>query len=279
VLTKRIIPCLDVRDGRVVKGVQFVELRDAGDPVEAALAYDAQGADELVFLDITASHEDRSIMLDVVRRTAEVLYIPLTVGGGLRTVDDVRTLLRAGAEKVSFNTAALARPQVIREAAERFGSQCIVVAIDARRTATQPEAATSSSRPPTPRREPAGPATRCPAPAWTVYTHGGRRPTGRDAIEWAQEAVAQGAGEILLTSMDRDGTKDGYDLELTRAVADAVTVPVIASGGAGGARHVAEALEVAQAALLASILHEDPERLTSLRAELKEMGVELRDAA
>src|SRR5712691_7689871 len=206
-LCKRIVPCLDVHGGRVVKGVRFVDLRDAGDPVEAALAYDAQGADELVFLDITASHEDRHIMLDVVRRTAERIYMPLTVGGGVRSIDDVRRLLRAGADKVSLNTAALANPSVIREAAERFGSQCIVVAIDARRQC-----------------EPSGEMVR--GLRWGVYTHGGRRPAGREAIAWAQEAVAQGAGEILLTSMDRDGTKDGYDLELTRAVSDAVTVPV-----------------------------------------------------
>jgi imidazole glycerol-phosphate synthase subunit HisF len=250
VLTKRIIPCLDVKDGRVVKGVQFVQLRDAGDPVEAALAYDAQGADELVFLDITASHEDRSIMLDVVRRTADVLYIPLTVGGGLRTVDDVRTLLRAGAEKVSFNTAALARPQVIREAAERFGSQCIVVAIDARREGDR----------------------------WGAYSHGGRRPTGRDAIEWAQEAVAQGAGEILLTSMDRDGTKDGYDLELTRAVADAVTVPVIASGGAGTLEHFREAFvgADASAALAASLFHFGTYTIGEVKTYLADHGLEVR---
>jgi imidazole glycerol-phosphate synthase subunit HisF len=250
VLTKRIIPCLDVKDGRVVKGVQFMQLRDAGDPVEAALAYDAQGADELVFLDITASHEDRSIMLDVVRRTADVLYIPLTVGGGLRTVDDVRTLLRAGAEKVSFNTAALARPAVIREAAERFGSQCIVVAIDARREGNR----------------------------WGVYTHGGRRSTGRDAIEWAQEAVAQGAGEILLTSMDRDGTKDGYDLELTKAVADAVSVPVIASGGAGTLEHFREAFVEADAsaALAASLFHFGTYTIGEVKSYLAEHGLEVR---
>jgi len=250
VLTKRIIPCLDVKDGRVVKGVQFVQLRDAGDPVEAALAYGAQGADELVFLDITASHEDRSIMLDVVRRTADVLYIPFTVGGGLRTVDDVRTLLRAGAEKVSFNTAALARPAVIREAAERFGSQCIVVAIDARREGDR----------------------------WEVYTHGGRRPTGRDAIEWAQEAVAHGAGEILLTSMDRDGTKDGYDLELTRAVADAVSVPVIASGGAGTLEHFREAFVEADAsaALAVSLFHFGTYTIGEVKSYLAEHGLEVR---
>ena len=249
-LTKRIIPCLDVKDGRVVKGVQFVDLRDAGDPVEAAVAYDGQGADELVFLDITASHEDRSIMLDVVRRTAEVLYIPFTVGGGLRTVEDVRMLLRAGAEKVSFNTAALARPAVIRESAEQFGSQCIVVAIDARREGDR----------------------------WGVYTHGGRRPTGRNAIEWAQEATAHGAGEILLTSMDRDGTKDGYDLELTRAVADAITVPVIASGGAGTLEHFREAFVEADAsaALAASLFHFGTYTIGEVKSYLADHGLEVR---
>jgi len=254
-LAKRIIPCLDVKDGRVVKGVQFLDLRDAGDPVQAALAYDAQGADELVFLDITASHEARSIMLDVVRRTADVLYIPFTVGGGLRTVDDVRMLLRAGAEKVSFNTAALARPPVVREAAERFGSQCIVVAIDARREPTSAD-----------------------IPRYGVYTHGGRRPTGRDAIEWAQEAVELGAGEILLTSMDRDGTKDGYDLELTRAVADAVTVPVIASGGAGTLEHFREAFVEgdASAALAASLFHFGTYTIGEVKDYLAERGVEVR---
>ncbi|HTO09945.1 MAG TPA: imidazole glycerol phosphate synthase subunit HisF [Candidatus Binatia bacterium] len=268
-LTKRIVPCLDVKEGRVVKGVKFLDLRDAGDPVAAALAYDAQGADELVFLDITASHEDRSIMLDVVRRTAEVLYIPFTVGGGLRTVEDVRVLLRAGAEKVSFNTAALQRPEVIREAAERFGSQCIVVAIDARRT----EPATSSNRPPTDQAGHAAPAT-----TWTVFTHGGRRPTGRDAIAWAQEAVALGAGEILLTSMDRDGTKDGYDLELTRAIADAVTVPVIASGGAGTLEHFREAFTEADAsaALAASLFHFGTYTIAEVKDYLAERGVEVR---
>ena len=267
-LARRVIPCLDVKDGRVVKGVQFVDLRDAGDPVEAALAYDAQGADELVFLDITASHEDRSIMLDVVRRTADVLYIPFTVGGGLRTVDDVRVMLRAGAEKVSFNTAALARPAVIREAAERFGSQCIVVAIDARA-----EPVTSSNRPPTSLREHPPLATK-----WTVFTHGGRRPTGRDAVAWAQEAVALGAGEILLTSMDRDGTKDGYDLPLTRAVADAVTVPVIASGGAGTLEHFREAFVDGDAsgALAASLFHFGTYTIGEVKDYLAEHGVEVR---
>jgi cyclase len=249
-LAKRIIPCLDVKDGRVVKGVRFVDLRDAGDPVEAAMAYDAQGADELVFLDITASHEDRAIMLDVVRRTAEGIYMPLTVGGGIRSVDDVRRLLRAGADKVSLNTAALARPDVIREAAERFGSQCIVVAIDARREAD----------------------------AWGVYTHGGRRPAGRDAVQWARDAVALGAGEILLTSMDRDGTKDGYDLELTRAVSDAVTVPVIASGGAGSLEHFHDALVDghADAALAASLFHFGIHTIAEAKQYLLERGVAVR---
>ena len=255
-LAKRVVPCLDVKDGRVVKGVQFVDLRDAGDPVEAALAYDAQGADELVFLDITASHEARDTMLDVVRRTAEGIYMPLTVGGGIRSVDDVRRLLRAGADKISLNTAALERPAVIREAVERFGSQCIVVAIDARR-------------------EPG----RAGAPArWGVYTHGGRRPAGRDAIEWACEAVDLGAGEILLTSMDRDGTKDGYDLELTRAVSQRVSVPVIASGGAGSLEHLYEGLVdgCADAALAASIFHFGTHTIAEAKAYLRGRGVEVR---
>jgi cyclase len=250
VLAKRIIPCLDVKDGRVVKGVRFVDLRDAGDPVEAAIAYDAQGADELVFLDITASHEARDIMLDVVRRTAEGIYMPLTVGGGIRSADDVRRLLRAGADKISLNTAALARPELIREAAERFGSQCIVVAIDARREGER----------------------------WGVYTHGGRNAAGRDAIQWAQEAVALGAGEILLTSMDRDGTKDGYDLELTRAVSEAVTVPVIASGGAGTLEHFHEALVDgrADAALAASLFHFGIHTIAETKRYLADRGVEVR---
>ena len=255
-LAKRIIPCLDVKDGRVVKGVRFVDLRDAGDPVEAALAYDAQGADELVFLDITASHEARDTMLDVVRRTAEGIYMPLTVGGGIRSVDDVRRLLRAGADKISLNTAALERPAVIREAVERFGSQCIVVAIDARREPARPD-------------EP---------PRWGVSTHGGRRPAGRDAIDWAREAVALGAGEILLTSMDRDGTKDGYDLELTRAVSQSVSVPVIASGGAGSLEHLYEGLVggCADAALAASIFHFGTHTIAEAKAYLHGRGVEVR---
>ena len=255
-LAKRVVPCLDVKDGRVVKGVRFVDLRDAGDPVEAALAYDAQGADELVFLDITASHEARDTMLDVVRRTAEGIYMPLTVGGGIRTVEDVRRLLRAGADKISLNTAALERPTVIREAVERFGSQCIVVAIDARREPGRPD-------------EP---------PRWGVYTHGGRRPAGRDAIEWAREAAAFGAGEILLTSMDRDGTKDGYDLELTRAVSQSVSVPVIASGGAGSLEHLYEGLVdgCADAALAASIFHFGTHTIAEAKAYLRGRGVEVR---
>ena len=249
-LAKRVIPCLDVKDGRVVKGVRFVALRDAGDPVEAALAYDGQGADELVFLDIAASHENRQIMLDVVSRTAEGIYIPLTVGGGIRSVEDVRMLLRAGADKVSLNTAALDNPRIIREAAERFGSQCIVIAIDARR-------------------EDGG---------FGVYTHGGRRPAGRNAIAWAREVEAFGAGEILLTSMDRDGTRDGYDLELTRAISENVSVPVIASGGAGTLEHLWEGLAVgrADAVLAASIFHFGTYSIGEAKTYLRSRGVEVR---
>jgi cyclase len=253
-LCKRLIPCLDVKDGRVVKGVRFVDLRDAGDPVEAALAYDAQGADELVFLDITASHEDRAIMLDVVRRTAEVIYMPLTVGGGIRSLADIRTLLRAGADKVSLNTAALARPELIREAAHAFGSQCIVVAIDAKRETDGRQA------------------------RWGVYTHGGRRPAGRDAVEWAREVESLGAGEILLTSMDRDGTGAGYDLALTRAVSEAVSVPVIASGGAGGLEHLFESVTEgkADAALVASIFHFGRHTIAEAKGYLRKRGVPVR---
>ena len=249
-LAKRIIPCLDVKDGRVVKGVRFLDLKDAGDPVAAAQAYDKQGADELVFLDITASHEGRAIMLDVVHRTAEGIYMPLTVGGGVRGIDDIRMLLRAGADKVSLNTAALARPAVIREAAERFGSQCIVVAIDAKR---------ENGR-------------------WGVYTHGGRRPSGRDAVAWAQEAEQLGAGEILLTSMDRDGTQDGYDLELTRAIASAVSIPVIASGGAGSLEHLYEGVTegMADAVLAASIFHFGQYTVSEAKAYLRDRSVPVR---
>lgn len=231
-LAKRIIPCLDVKDGRVVKGVQFLNLRDAGDPVEAAQVYDQQGADELVFLDITASHEKRGIMIDVVHRTAQRIFMPLTVGGGINTTDEIRDLLRAGADKVSINTAAVRRPDFVREAAEMFGSQCIVVAIDARRDPERPG-------------------------HWGVFTHGGRTPTGLDAIAWAQHVETLGAGEILLTSMDQDGTQAGYDLELTSRIADAVHIPVIASGGVGGLEHLRQGLTTgkADAVLAASIFH------------------------
>lgn len=251
-LAKRVIPCLDVKDGRVVKGVRFLDLRDAGDPVAAAQAYDAQGADELVFLDITASHEERAIMLDVVRRTAEGIYMPLTVGGGIRGIDDIRTLLRAGADKVSLNTAALERPGLIREVAERFGSQCIVVAIDAKQ-------ADGNRR-------------------WRVYSHGGRRPVDRDAVAWAQEAEGLGAGEILLTSMDRDGARDGYDLALTRAVAEAVSIPVIASGGVGTLEHLREGLVEgkADAALAASIFHFGTYTVRDAKVYLREKNVRVR---
>ena len=230
----RVIPCLDVKDGRVVKGVNFVNLRDAGDPVEAAIAYDEAGADELTFLDITATHEDRDIMLDVVRRTAEACFMPLTVGGGVRTIDDIRALLSSGADKVSINTAAVARRAFVKEAAEKFGDQCIVVAIDAKRVSQPGEAG-----------------------RWEIFTHGGRKPTGLDAVAYAREVVSLGAGEILLTSMDRDGTRQGFDIALTQAVADAVTVPVIASGGVGNLQHLVEGVRDghASAVLAASIFH------------------------
>jgi len=230
----RIIPCLDVKDGRVVKGVNFVNLRDAGDPVAAAIAYDEAGADELTFLDITASHENRGIMLDVVRRTAQACFMPLTVGGGVRTIEDIRALLTSGADKVSINTAAVARRSFVKEAAEKFGDQCIVVAIDAKQV----------SKPGQPAR-------------WEIFTHGGRNPTGIDALAYAHDVVALGAGEILLTSMDRDGTRQGYDVALTRAVADAVSVPVIASGGVGNLDHLVAGIREghAGAVLAASIFH------------------------
>jgi cyclase len=230
----RVIPCLDVKDGRVVKGVNFVNLRDAGDPVEAAIAYDAAGADELTFLDITASHENRGIMLDVVRRTAEACFMPVTVGGGVRTIEDIRALLRSGADKVSINTAAVSNRQFVKEAAEKFGDQCIVVAIDAKKV----------SAPGEPGR-------------WEIFTHGGRKPTGLDAVAYAEEVVALGAGEILLTSMDRDGTRQGFDIALTRAIADAVTVPVVASGGVGNLDHLVAGIRDghATAVLAASIFH------------------------
>ena len=230
----RVIPCLDVKDGRVVKGVNFVDLRDAGDPVEAAIAYDAAGADELCFLDITATHENRGTMLDVVRRTAEACFMPLTVGGGVRTIDDIKTLLRSGADKVSINRAAVSRREFVKEAAEKFGEQCIVVAIDAKRV----RRGGGSDR-------------------WEIFTHGGRKATGIDAIEYAQEVVSLGAGEILLTSMDRDGTRQGFDLPLTQAIADSVPVPVIASGGVGNLDHLVDGIREghATAVLAASIFH------------------------
>jgi imidazole glycerol-phosphate synthase subunit HisF len=258
-LKVRIIPCLDVKNGRVVKGVNFVDLRDAGDPVEAAAAYDAAGADELCFLDITASHENRAIIFDIVQRTAEQCFMPLTVGGGVRTTDDIRRLLRAGADKVSINTAAVERRQLVAEGADKFGAQCIVVAIDAKRVPA-----------------PGGP------PRWEVYTHGGRNRTGLDAIAYAQEVVQLGAGEILLTSMDRDGTKSGFDVELTRAVADAVSVPVVASGGVGTLDHLVEGVRSghASAVLAASIFHYGTFTVGQAKHYMAEAGIPVRiDAA
>lgn len=260
-LAKRIIPCLDVKDGRVVKGIQFVDLRDAGDPVEQAVRYDRERADELCFLDIAASHEGRSALLDVIRRTAESVFIPFTVGGGVRSLEDFHALLGAGADKVAVNTAALRDPDLIARAADHYGSQCVVAAVDARR-AVRP--AMGDQRLENSIRTTAGdthsrdPALRTPhsAPRWEVYTHGGRTPTGIDAVEWAQRLVASGAGEVLLTSMDKDGTRDGYDLELLEAVSRAVPVPVIASGGAGNLRHLGDAIDAgAHAVLAASIFH------------------------
>jgi len=254
-LARRIIPCLDVKGGRVVKGVRFVNLADAGDPVEVATRYDAEGADELCFLDITASHEERPIILDVVARTAERIFMPLTVGGGVRTVDDVRALLKAGADKVSINTAAVARPDFVGEAAERFGTQCVVVAIDARRRAADD-----------------------PGRGWEVFTHGGRTPTGLDALDWATRMEAAGAGEILLTSMDRDGTKLGYDLELTHAVVERVGIPVIASGGAGSLAHLADGLTAggASAALVASLFHYGEHTVREAKDYLRTRGIAIR---
>ena len=254
--TARIIPCLDVTDGRVVKGVNFVGLRDAGDPVELAARYDADGADELVFLDITATSDDRETMVDVVRRTAEKVFIPFTIGGGIRTVDDARTMLRAGADKVSVNSAAVARPELISEIAEVFGNQCVVCAIDARRRAVD----------------------RSASEGWEVYVAGGRTPTGMDVIEWAQRAESLGAGEILLTSMDRDGTRDGFDIELTASVSAAVGVPVIASGGVGTLDHLVEGVLAggADAVLAASIFHFDDHAIAEAKAHMIAAGVNVR---
>jgi cyclase len=252
-LAKRIIPCLDVKDGRVVKGVSFVNLRDAGDPVELAVLYDREGADELVFLDISASHEGRKTMVDVVERTAASLRIPFTVGGGINSVEDMQRMLRAGADKVSINTAAVLRPELIAEGAKRFGSQCIVVAIDGKWSEERQ--------------------------AWEVYTHGGRKLTGRNVVDWAKQAEELGAGEILLTSMDKDGQKDGYDLALTRAVSQAVRIPVIASGGAGTLRHFIDVFTdgEADAALAASVFHYKELSIKAVKTALKAEGVVIRD--
>ena len=257
-LAKRIIPCLDVTGGRVVKGVNFVELRDAGDPVEIAARYNEQGADELTFLDITATSDERDLILHIVEAVASQVFIPLTVGGGVRTVDDVRRLLNAGADKVSFNSAAVANPQVIRDASDRYGAQCIVVAIDAKRRRDDDFVARG--------------------PGWDVYTHGGRRNTGLDAVDWARRMAEHGAGEILLTSMDRDGTKSGFDLELTRAVSDAVPVPVIASGGVGALEHLSEGIRIggADAVLAASIFHYGEFTVGQAKALLARDGIPVR---
>ena len=250
-ISKRIIPCLDVKDGRVVKGVQFLNLRDAGDPVEIAKKYSEEGADEITFLDITASHEDRDTMIDVVKRTASEVFVPLTVGGGVRTLEDVRNLLLAGADKIAINTAAVKNPQFVRQASEKFGSQCIVVAIDARSNGKD---------------------------KWEVYTHGGRNPTGIDATEWAVKMESFGAGEILLTSMDRDGTKDGYDIDLTKSISRVVRIPVIASGGAGNIDHLLEGINrgEADAVLCASIFHYGEYTISEAKEYLRSKGVSIR---
>jgi cyclase len=253
-LAKRIIPCLDVKDGRVVKGTKFLNLRDAGDPVEIAEFYDKEGADELVFLDITASHEKRGIILDVVKRTAERAFMPVTVGGGVRTADDIKELLSCGADKVSMNTAAVNDPELVSRGAQRFGSQCIVVAIDAKRKVS------------------------CNTQGWEVFTHGGRTPTGIDALQWARDVEKRGAGEILLTSMDKDGTLSGYDIELTRAISESVRIPVIASGGAGTLEHLWDVLEhgKADAVLAASIFHYGQYTIKQTKEYLQSKGVQVR---
>lgn len=252
-LAKRVIPCLDVDAGRVVKGIQFVDIQDAGDPVEVAKRYNAEGADEITFLDITASHEDRETMVHVVEEVAAQVFIPLTVGGGIRTIDDIRRMLNAGADKVSINTAAVTNPEFVRDAAQKFGSQCIVVAVDARRTGSAPD-------------------------RWEIYTHGGRKPTGIDAINWCVKMAELGAGEILLTSMDRDGTRDGFDLALTRAVADAIPIPVIASGGVGTLEHLAEGVSAghADAVLAASIFHFQQHTIAEAKAHMRQRDIEVR---
>lgn len=254
-LAKRIIPCLDVDNGRVVKGVRFVDIRDAGDPVEVARRYDREGADEITFLDITATHHQRDTIVHVVEQVASEVFIPLTVGGGIRSLEDIRRMLNAGADKVGINSAAVNRPEFVREAAEKFGAQCIVVAIDAKKVsrANEPD-------------------------RWEIFTHGGRKPTGIDAIEWAQKMVAYGAGEILLTSMDQDGTREGFDLKLTRAISDAVTVPVIASGGVGNLEHLAEGILEgrADAVLAASIFHFGEYRIEAAKRYMQSRGIEVR---
>ncbi len=259
-LTRRIIPCLDVKDGRVVKGVKFLNLRDAGDPVDVAEIYDREGADEITFLDITASHENRNIIIDVVYRTAERVFMPLTVGGGIRTLDDIRNLLKAGADKVSVNTAAVKDPEFVKRASERFGSQCIVVAIDAKQTQIS------------------NPKSQIPNKRWEVFTHGGRNPTGLDAVEWSQRMEEYGAGEILLTSMDRDGTKEGYDIELTKSISEAVGIPVIASGGAGNLQHLYDGFVdgKADAVLAASIFHYREYTIIEAKEFLRKKGVNVR---
>jgi imidazole glycerol-phosphate synthase subunit HisF len=251
----RLIPCLDVKDGRVVKGIKFVDLRDAGDPVEAAIAYDAAGADELTFLDITASNENRGIMLDVVRRTAEACFMPVTVGGGVRNVDDIRTLLKSGADKVSINTAAVKRPEFVKEAAEKFGDQCIVVAIDAKKVSKEGE-----------------------PPRWEIFTHGGRNPTGIDAVRYAETVAGHGAGEILLTSMDRDGTRQGFDIALTRAISDSIPIPVVASGGVGNLDHLVAGIRDghASAVLAASIFHFGEFTVRQAKAHMAKAGLPMR---